>query len=94
MPRAAKYVALSKGLTLGLNKYVSVNPGNNGWDLRGKISMSQFFFDFATYLFVWDFKRGSVQPGCILGGLRFGSTRGTIFKFVWYYRKIGKPYFT
>jgi hypothetical protein len=32
----AKYVALSKGLTLGLNKYVTVNPGNNGWDLRGK----------------------------------------------------------
>ena len=25
------------------------------------------------------FKRGSVQPVCILGGLRFRSTRGTIF---------------
>ena len=36
MPRAAKYVALSKGLTLGPNKYVTVNPGNNGWDLREK----------------------------------------------------------
>ena len=29
-------------------------------------------------------KRGSVQPGCILGGLRFRSTAIQFFKFVWY----------
>ena len=29
------------------------------------------------------FKRGSVQPGCILGDLRFRSTAIRIFKFVW-----------
>ena len=31
------------------------------------------------------FKRGSVQPGCILGGLRFRSTAIRFFKFVWYF---------
>ena len=39
-----------------------------------------------------------VQPGCILGGPRFRSTRAVLLlvrcsKFEWYYRKIGKPYF-
>ena len=29
------------------------------------------------------FKRGSVQPGCILGGLRFQSSAVWFFKFVW-----------
>ena len=32
----AKYVALSKGLTLGLNKYVTVNPGITGGIYGGK----------------------------------------------------------
>jgi hypothetical protein len=31
------------------------------------------------------FKRGSVQPGCILGGLRFRSTAIRFFKCVWYF---------
>ena len=39
------------------------------------------------------FKRGSVQPGCILGGVRFRSTAVRFFKFAWCFRKIGKPYF-
>jgi hypothetical protein len=30
-------------------------------------------------------KRGSVQPGCIRGGLRFRSTTIRFFKFVWYF---------
>jgi hypothetical protein len=37
-------------------------------------------------LYLWvllnDFKRGSVQPGCILRGLRFWSTTIRLFKFV------------
>ena len=32
-------------------------------------------------------KRGSVQSGCILGGLRFRSTAMRIFKFVWYFQQ-------
>jgi hypothetical protein len=31
-------------------------------------------------------KRGSVQPECILGGLRFRSTAIRFFKFVWYFK--------
>ena len=31
------------------------------------------------------FKRGSVQPECILGGLRFQSTAIRFFEFVWYF---------
>ena len=33
------------------------------------------------------FKRGSAQPGCILGGLRFQSTAIRFFKFVWCFQQ-------
>jgi hypothetical protein len=33
------------------------------------------------------FKRGSVQPGCILGGVRFRSTAIRFFKLVWYFQQ-------
>ena len=34
---------------------------------------------------VVDFKRGSVQPGCIVGGLWLQSTAIRFFKSVWYF---------
>ena len=39
--------------------------------------------NFRESLAAIDIKRGSVQPGCILGGLRFPSTAIRFFKFVW-----------
>jgi hypothetical protein len=36
-------------------------------------------------------KRGSAQPGCILGGLRFQSTAIRFFKFVWCFSTAGFP---
>jgi hypothetical protein len=44
-------------------------------------SARDFVFASAPYLSL--LKRGSVQPGCILGGLRFRRTAIRIFKFVW-----------
>jgi hypothetical protein len=36
-------------------------------------------------LLLYSLKRGSVQPGCILGGLWFWGTTIRFFKFVWYF---------
>ena len=36
-------------------------------------------------LLLYSLKRGSVQPGCILGALWFWGTTIRFFKFVWYF---------
>jgi hypothetical protein len=57
--------------------------------IHGMISWKDMVFEvgFVTKFSMGIFlKRGSAQPGCILGGLRFRSTAIRFFKFVWCFR--------
>jgi hypothetical protein len=65
---------------------------SNAQRARGKFLLFSFQRTFVSALHAPlgdgpSIKRGSVHPGCILGGLRFRSTAIRIFKFVWYFQQ-------
>jgi hypothetical protein len=67
--------------------YSSKANGSNVRDLlaaKNTLVLSTKFSLYLKYEYTY-FKRGSVQPGCILGGLQFRSTAIRFFKFVWYF---------